>query len=192
MIPPTTAMYTLTLQSSLYNCQPIVHHPHLAPHKTLHSHALQKCTHHCTSLPTLLGLKRIFFGSWDICHILKEAENGHFKASRSQICPCSPRDGCKKSHRRLSSARNHDGSVRARIRAKTLHARLPKDNKTSASPENPQISHLGSTFVSFNTAIAFIWIGEMAKWWWWFWCLERREAFHIGDFKSWHVAQGTR
>ena len=39
---------------------------------------------------------------------------------------------------------------------KIIRPRLPKDNKTSASPENPQISHLGSTFVSFNTAIAFI------------------------------------
>ena len=131
----TWSRLPLPLPALLYNphctiANP-VHHPHLAPHKTLHSHALQKCTHHCTSLPTLLGLKRIFFGSWDICHILKEAENGHFKASRSQICPCSPRDGCKKFHRRLSSARNHDGSVRARICAKTLHARLPKDNKTS-------------------------------------------------------------
>ena len=88
--------------------------------------------------------------------------------------------------------RNHDGSS-VQICAKTLHARLPKDNKTSWGPENPvEMLHLRLTFVSYTTLGALmdylmlmVMMILMLK-------KEERGMFHIGDFKPWHVAQGTR
>ena len=176
-----------TILSVSCNCQQSPPGSELTCHKTSTHMQFQKCTQR-VALPRFIALEIDMLLRLSYLY-LERGRKWAFQGLKVSDLPLfTPQDGCKKSRRLLSSAPDHDGSVR--ICAKSLHALMLVCQKIIRPRRALRTLRFNSTFVSNNTFGVFCWQNgdddsdcNVSK---------RREAFHIGDFKPWHVAQGTR